>query len=138
MKMKIITYWITTALVALVMAISGVMAITHAPPMMKALAHLGYVVLNAKVFLLSSRTNFRTRFSLARIALHPPISCIDLNVIPLKRRNLFTIDGVRFKRFAMTAFSSCFFAASARSLAACVNGASWHARQNDKASIACS
>ena len=42
MKTKIIAYWIATALVALVMTISGVMAILHAPPMMRALAHLGY------------------------------------------------------------------------------------------------
>lgn len=42
MKTKIIAYWIATTLVALVMTISGVMAIIHAPPMMKALAHLGY------------------------------------------------------------------------------------------------
>jgi hypothetical protein len=42
MKPKIIAYWISTVLVALVMTISGVLAVTHAPPMMKALAHLGY------------------------------------------------------------------------------------------------
>ncbi|HXI70491.1 MAG TPA: DoxX family protein [Verrucomicrobiae bacterium] len=42
MKTKIITYWISTLLVVLVMSISGVMAITHAAPMMQALAHLGY------------------------------------------------------------------------------------------------
>ncbi len=36
------TYWIATALVACVMTVSGALAITHAPPMMKALAHLGY------------------------------------------------------------------------------------------------
>ena len=42
MKTKIITYWISTTLVALVMTISGTLAVTHAPPMMKALAHLGY------------------------------------------------------------------------------------------------
>jgi len=42
MKTKIITYWISTLLVVLVMTISGAMAVTHAPPMMKALAHLGY------------------------------------------------------------------------------------------------
>ena len=41
-KSKVIAYWIATALVALVMTISGGMAIIHAPPMMKALAHLGY------------------------------------------------------------------------------------------------
>ena len=42
MKTKIITYWISTTLVALVMTISGTLAVIHAPPMMKALAHLGY------------------------------------------------------------------------------------------------
>jgi len=42
MKTKIITYWISTLLIVLVMTISGVMAITHAAPMMQALAHLGY------------------------------------------------------------------------------------------------
>jgi len=41
MKRKTI-YWTTTALVACIMTISGTLAITHAPPMMKALAHLGY------------------------------------------------------------------------------------------------
>ena len=42
MKTKIITYWISTLLVVLVMTISGLLAVTHAPPMMRALAHLGY------------------------------------------------------------------------------------------------
>jgi hypothetical protein len=42
MKRKTITYWIATIFVACIMAISGGLAITHAPPMMKALAHLGY------------------------------------------------------------------------------------------------
>jgi hypothetical protein len=42
MKIKTITYWTTTMLVVCVMTISGVLAVTHAPPMMKALAHLGY------------------------------------------------------------------------------------------------
>jgi len=42
MKTKIIFYWISTLLVVAVMTISGVMAVTHAAPMMKALAHLGY------------------------------------------------------------------------------------------------
>jgi len=41
-KIKTIAYWISTALVIAVMSISGGMAITHAAPMMKALAHLGY------------------------------------------------------------------------------------------------
>lgn len=44
MDMRKETYWITTLLVALVMTISGVMAVTHAPALMKALAHLGYPV----------------------------------------------------------------------------------------------
>ena len=37
-----ITYWTSTALVVLVMSISGLLILLHAPPMMKALAHLGY------------------------------------------------------------------------------------------------
>jgi len=36
------TYWIATGFVACIMTISGVLVITHAPPIMKALAHLGY------------------------------------------------------------------------------------------------
>lgn len=35
-------YWIATGFAALIMTISGGMAITRAAPMMKALAHLGY------------------------------------------------------------------------------------------------
>jgi hypothetical protein len=42
MKRSEIAYWITTILVTLVFGISGGMAIAHAAPMMKALAHLGY------------------------------------------------------------------------------------------------
>ena len=42
MKTKKTTYWIATVFVVFIMTISGVLAITHAPPMMKALAHLGY------------------------------------------------------------------------------------------------
>jgi hypothetical protein len=42
MNFKMTTYWISTAFVSAVIGISGVLAITHAPPMMKALAHLGY------------------------------------------------------------------------------------------------
>jgi DoxX-like protein len=42
--MRKTTYWITTLLVAFVMTISGIMAVTHAPPLMKALARLGYPV----------------------------------------------------------------------------------------------
>ena len=40
--MRKATYWITTALVAVVMGISGTMAAVHHPAMMKAMAHLGY------------------------------------------------------------------------------------------------
>jgi DoxX-like family len=36
------TYWIATAFVVFIMTISGTLALVHAPPMMKALAHLGY------------------------------------------------------------------------------------------------
>jgi hypothetical protein len=35
-------YWIATSFAMCIMTVSGVLAITHAPPMMKALAHLGY------------------------------------------------------------------------------------------------
>jgi hypothetical protein len=42
MKTKKTTYWIATVFVVFIMTISGVLAIIHAPPMMKALAHLGY------------------------------------------------------------------------------------------------
>src|SRR5437879_4500994 len=42
MKTKIITYWITTLFVVVIMTISGLLAVTHAPQMTKALAHLGY------------------------------------------------------------------------------------------------
>jgi DoxX-like family len=42
MKTKKIAYWIATVFVVCIMTISGLLAITHAPPMMKALAHLGY------------------------------------------------------------------------------------------------
>ncbi len=41
MKRNII-YWIATAFVACIMAVSGALAIAHAAPFMKALAHLGY------------------------------------------------------------------------------------------------
>jgi hypothetical protein len=41
MKRKII-YWIATGFIACVMGVSGGLAIMHAAPMMKALAHLGY------------------------------------------------------------------------------------------------
>jgi hypothetical protein len=42
MKTKKSTYWISTTFVVCIMTISGLLAVTHAPPMMKALAHLGY------------------------------------------------------------------------------------------------
>lgn len=42
MKRKAIVYWVTTIFVTLILGISGFMALTHAAPMMKALAHLGY------------------------------------------------------------------------------------------------
>ena len=44
MNMRKTTYWITTLLVALVMTISGIMAVTHAPALMKGLFSLGYPV----------------------------------------------------------------------------------------------
>lgn len=42
MRDKKTTYWIATVFVVCIMTISGALAITHAPPMIKALAHLGY------------------------------------------------------------------------------------------------
>lgn len=42
MKRRTVTYWIATALVAFVMGISGVLALSHAPSYMTALSHLGY------------------------------------------------------------------------------------------------
>lgn len=42
MKSKITTYWVATTFVAVIMTVSGGLAITHAAPMMKGLAHLGY------------------------------------------------------------------------------------------------
>jgi uncharacterized membrane protein YphA (DoxX/SURF4 family) len=42
MKTKKIIYWVTTAWVACIMTISGLLAVTHAPQMMQGLAHLGY------------------------------------------------------------------------------------------------
>ena len=41
-KAKATTYWIATLFVAGIMTISGVLALTHSPTMMTALAHLGY------------------------------------------------------------------------------------------------
>jgi hypothetical protein len=37
-----ITYWISTALVATVIAISGVLSLVHSPSVVRAFAHLGY------------------------------------------------------------------------------------------------
>src|SRR5258708_26591784 len=42
--MKKAAYWITTIFVGFIMTTSGVLALTHASAMMKALAHLGYPV----------------------------------------------------------------------------------------------
>ena len=42
MKTKAIVYWVATLFVALILAVSGLLALTHAPRMMVALAHLGY------------------------------------------------------------------------------------------------
>src|SRR5260370_27979985 len=42
MKMKTTSYWIATVFVVSIMTISGVLAITHVPRFMTALAHLGY------------------------------------------------------------------------------------------------
>jgi hypothetical protein len=36
------TYWLSTVFVSSIMTISGALAVTHAPPMMRALSHLGY------------------------------------------------------------------------------------------------
>jgi hypothetical protein len=41
-KGKTIAYWISTALVALVMTISGGLALQHGPAAVQAFAHLGY------------------------------------------------------------------------------------------------
>jgi hypothetical protein len=42
MRGKTIGYWAATLFVALIMVVSGGLAISHAAPFMKALAHLGY------------------------------------------------------------------------------------------------
>jgi hypothetical protein len=42
MNKRTIAYWIATVFVACIMTASGALAISHAPPFMKALAHLGY------------------------------------------------------------------------------------------------
>lgn len=42
MKLKKVTYWLTTMFVTLILGISGGMSIAHAAPLMKALKHLGY------------------------------------------------------------------------------------------------
>jgi hypothetical protein len=39
---KTAAYWITTGFVLCIMTVSGLLALIQAPPMMKALAHLGY------------------------------------------------------------------------------------------------
>jgi DoxX-like family len=41
-KAKTTIYWLATLFVAFIMTISGILALTHAPTMMTALAHLGY------------------------------------------------------------------------------------------------
>ena len=42
MKLKTVSYWLTTAFVTLILGISGGMSIAHAASIMKALKHLGY------------------------------------------------------------------------------------------------
>jgi hypothetical protein len=42
MNKKILAYWIATGFVAVIMTASGILAISHTPTFMKALAHLGY------------------------------------------------------------------------------------------------
>jgi hypothetical protein len=42
MNARKITYWISTALVVLVIATSGVLSLIHSPGVVKAFAHLGY------------------------------------------------------------------------------------------------
>jgi hypothetical protein len=42
MKTKKTAYWITTAWVVCIMAITGLMSVLHAPRMMEGFAHLGY------------------------------------------------------------------------------------------------
>jgi len=42
MNTRKITYWISTALVAIVIAISGVISLVHSPSVIKAFVHLGY------------------------------------------------------------------------------------------------
>jgi hypothetical protein len=42
MKRRNVIYWISTGFVVLIMSVSGCLAISHAGPFMKALAHLGY------------------------------------------------------------------------------------------------
>ena len=42
MKIKRITYWITTTFLAIDMAFAGVLYLTHAPFLMQAFVHLGY------------------------------------------------------------------------------------------------
>jgi hypothetical protein len=42
MKTRIITYWITTGLVSLMMAFSAVLYLSHTPAVVEGFAHLGY------------------------------------------------------------------------------------------------
>lgn len=42
MKLKTVSYWVTTSFVTLILGISGCMSIVHAATLMKALRHLGY------------------------------------------------------------------------------------------------
>lgn len=42
MKKQNVAYWLSTGLVAVIMAASGVLAILHVPQFMRALKHLGY------------------------------------------------------------------------------------------------
>ena len=42
MNAQKVTYWISTALVAIVITVSGVLSLIHSPSMVNAFAHLGY------------------------------------------------------------------------------------------------
>jgi len=52
MKRRNIIYWTATGFVTLVLGISGALAALHAPPMMKALHHLGYPAYFANILAL--------------------------------------------------------------------------------------
>jgi hypothetical protein len=54
MNARKITYWISTALVAAVIAISGVLSLVHSPSMVKAFVHLA-ILLTLAIFLESPR-----------------------------------------------------------------------------------